>query len=164
MAAHPKRPTLGAATAPTDALFTTFTRVVGGFEPSVQRELAADDGRELNTKLWNAAHTGDGAILVDALRASEGDGRGVVDVVGWHIPGGRAALASWVRYEYPAPCSTCGLYPLMNSLGSRLDAAYATGDETTARELEAVRARLDPYLARRDDALLVHFLSLLSPP
>lgn len=164
LAAHPKYETSLRASEPTDALFGTFARVVGAFDPAAQRQLAADDGRELNTKLWNAAYTGDGAVLVDALRASEGDGRGIVDVVGWHMPRGREALATWVRYEYPAPCSTCGLYPLMNSLGSRLDAAKAVGDEVTVRELEAVRARLDPYLARRDDALLVHFLSLLSPP
>jgi hypothetical protein len=164
LAAHPKYETSLRASEPTDALFGTFARAVGAFDPSSQRQLAADDGRELNTKLWNAAYTGDGAVLVDALRASEGDGRGIVDVVGWNMPRGREALATWVRYEYPAPCSTCGLYPLMNSLGSRLDAAHATGDEATVRELDAVRVRLDPYLARRQDALLVHFLSLLSPP
>ncbi|MBK8218627.1 MAG: hypothetical protein IPK71_33265 [Myxococcales bacterium] len=146
------------------ARFSTLAHVMGAYDPSEQRELAERDDRELNAKLWNAAYTGDGTVLVDALRAGEGDGRGVVDVVAWHIPSGRAALASWVRYEYPAPCSTCGLYPLMNSLGSRLDAAHATGDEATVRELDAVRVRLDPYLARRQDALLVHFLSLLSPP
>jgi hypothetical protein len=146
------------------ARFSTLAHVIGAYDPMEQLALAAGDGRELDTKLWTAAYTGDGAVLVDALRASQDDGRGVVDVVAWHIPSGRAALASWVRYEYPAPCSTCGLYPLMNSLGSRLDAAHATGDEATVRELDAVRVRLDPYLARRQDALLVHFLSLLSPP
>jgi hypothetical protein len=146
------------------ARFSTLAHVIGAYDPMEQLALAAGDGRELDTKLWTAAYTGDGAVLVDALRASQDDGRGVVDVVAWHIPSGRAALASWVRYEYPAPCSTCGLYPLMNSLGSRLDAAHATGDDATVRELDAVRVRLDPYLARRQDALLVHFLSLLSPP
>jgi len=147
-----------------DALFRLFLDARSSHDPRAQENLARGDGRESNRKLWLAAQTGDGKALVARLREQNGDGRGIVETVGAHLPEGRAELAHWVRYEYPPPCTTCGLYPLLNHLGSRYDAAMAASDEATVNELVALRTRLDPILARRDIAVVLHFLSELSPP
>ena len=147
-----------------DSLFRTFLNARSTHDPQAQETLARGDGRESNRKLWLAAQTGDGQALAARLREQNGDGRGIVEIVGAHLPEGRADLAHWVRFEYPAPCTTCGLYPLMNYLGSRYDAARATSDEATTQDLIGLRTRLDPILARRDIALVLHFLSELSPP
>lgn len=148
----------------TTDLFRTFLDARASHDPRAQENLARGDGRESNRKLWLAAETGDGQALAARLREQKGDGRGIVDIVGAHLPEGRPALAHWVRFEYPAPCTTCGLYPLLNHLASRHDAAAAVSDEATVNELAALRTRLDPVLARRDIALVLHFLSELSPP
>ncbi len=147
-----------------DALFRLFLEARSSHDPRAQENLARGDGRESNRKLWLAAQTGDGKALVARLREQNGDGRGIVETVGAHLPEGRAELAHWVRYEYPPPCTTCGLYPLLNHLGSRYDAAVAASDEATVTDLVALRTRLDPVLARRDIAVVLHFLSELSPP
>jgi hypothetical protein len=147
-----------------EGLFRLFLEARSAHDPRAQENLARGDGRESNRKLWLAAQTGDGQALVARLREQNGDGRGIVETVGANLPEGRAELAHWVRYEYPPPCTTCGLYPLLNHLGSRYDAAVAASDEATVKDLVALRTRLDPILARRDIALVLHFLSELSPP
>jgi len=145
-------------------LFRLFAEARGSHSPRALDLLASGDGRESNRKLWLAAQSGDGKNLASRLREQGGDGRGVVEVAGHALPEGKADLAHWVRYEYPPPCSTCGLFPLMNHLGSRYDAARAAADSRTADELVAVRKRLDPALARRDIAIVLQILGELSPP
>ena len=145
-------------------LFRTFLEVRASHSPRALDVLAGGDGRESNRKLWLAAQSGEGKNLAARLREQRADGRGVLEIAGHQIPEGKAELSHWVRFEYPAPCSTCGLFPLMNYLASRLDAARAVGDTKTVDELVASRKRLDPVLARREGAIVVQLLSELSPP
>lgn len=127
-------------------------------------ELGASDTRESNRKLWELAALGDGAGLAARMRAHGLDGRGVVDRVAFHIPGGKDELKNWVRWSYPPPCSTCGLYPLANVVASRHDAAVAIGDEEVARDTREIAVRLRALFLRRDTAVVLAELSALSPP
>jgi hypothetical protein len=108
--------------------------------------------------------TGNGAGLAAQLRARGLDGRGVVEHVALHIPQGRDELKSWVRWSYPPPCTTCGLYPLHNYVASRRAAARAVGDDELAKDLGDVMSRLRPLLERRHIAVPLALLSELSPP
>ncbi len=127
-------------------------------------ELGASDTRESNRKLWELAALGDGAGLAARMRAHGLDGRGVVDRVAFHLPGGKDELKNWVRWSYPPPCSTCGLYPLANTVASRHDAAVAIGDEELARDTREIALRLRALFLRRDTAVVLAELSTLSPP
>lgn len=147
-----------------ESLLLAFLNATGSYDPRALEVLGRGDGREVNRKLWLLAQAGDGEPLAQKLRELDADGRGVVEIAGAHLPEGRAALARWSRYAYPAPCATCGLYPLVNALASHRDAALAVGDLATVSELDALRTRLAPVFAKREGALLLHFLSEISPP
>jgi hypothetical protein len=147
-----------------ESLLLAFLNATGSYDPRALDVLARGDGREINRKLWLLAQAGDGEPLARKLRELDADGRGVVEIAGAHLPEGRGALALWSRYGYPAPCATCGLYPLVNALASHRDAAVAVGDQATVAELDALRERLAPVFAKREGALLLHFLSEISPP
>lgn len=147
-----------------EALLLAFLNATGSYDPRALDVLGRGDGREINRKLWLLAQAGDGEPLARKLRELDADGRGVVEIAGAHLPEGRGALALWSRYAYPAPCATCGLYPLVNALASHRDAALAVGDQATVAELDALRERLAPVFAKREGALLLHFLSEISPP
>ena len=147
-----------------ESLLLAFLNATGSYDPRALDVLGRGDGREINRKLWLLAQAGDGEPLARKLRELDADGRGVVEIAGAHLPEGRGALALWSRYAYPAPCATCGLYPLVNALASHRDAALAVGDQATVAELDALRERLAPVFAKREGALLLHFLSEISPP
>ncbi len=149
---------------PENELLGLFMDAREAHDPRAIEKLARGDGREVNTRLWQLAGAGDGAGLAARLESQGLDGRGVVEVVGAHLPRGREELRRWVRNAYPAPCATCGLYPLLNHVASRLDAAIALGDDETVKEMRATALRLQAVMARRDIAIPLHLLSELSPP
>jgi len=126
-------------------------------------QLAQRDGRDVNRKLWDLVQAHDGTGLVARLEARGLDGRGVVENIG-RAAGMEDALRGWVRWSYPAPCTTCGLYPLANHVASRRDAAVAAGAADVAEAMHGVAVRLRALMLRRDVALPLAAISDLSPP
>ncbi len=133
-------------------------------DPLAIDRLARGDVRESNRRLWHLASAGDGASLATRMKAQGLDGRGIIDVVGAHIPEGREQLQNWVRWSYPPPCTTCGLFPLLNYAASRRDAAVAVGDAQTAGTMREFGGRIHVLLGRRDIAVPLQLLSELYPP
>jgi hypothetical protein len=127
-------------------------------------ELAVHDRRDANRALWKLAAAGDGAALSAQLRTQGLDGRGVVDLVGTNMPRGKDDLKNWVRWSYPPPCTTCGLEPLLAYAAARRDAAAALGDDEAAREMKAMAKRLVAVMSRRDIAVPLQLLTMLSAP
>jgi hypothetical protein len=125
--------------------------------------LAQRDSRDANRKLWDLVLAQDGPGLVGRLEDKGEDGRGVVDFLGGQ-PAIREDLARWVRFGYPAACTTCGLYPLANQVVSRRDAAVAAHAADVEAETGAVARRIRALLARRDIAMVLAVVSELSPP
>ena len=125
--------------------------------------LAKRDNRDVNRKLWDFALDQDGPGLVGRLEDRGLDGRGVIDFLGQRkelAP----SLARWVRYGYPAACTTCGVYPLANQILSRRDAALVAGASDVVDETTAAAGRLRTLLLRRDIAIPLAAISDLSPP
>ena len=125
--------------------------------------LAQRDQREANVRLWELLRNGDGAGLADRLRSKGLDGRGVIENAR-AATSGTDELALWLRFSYPPPCATCGVYPLANRTASRLDAALALQQSDVVEEERAVGRRLHDLLMRRDIAVPLAILSELSPP
>lgn len=96
-------------------------------DPAGISGLAQRDQREANLRLWDLLRSGDGAALADRMRSKGLDGRGVIENARG-VAGGRDELTAWLRWSYPAACSTCGLYPLANRTASRIDAARTIDD------------------------------------
>jgi len=125
--------------------------------------LAQRDGRDVNRKLWDLVVAHDGEGLVARLEARGLDGRGVVENAG-RADGMQEPLRRWVRWSYPPPCTTCGLYPLANHVASRRDAAAAAGADDVVATTRATALRLRAVFLRRDVALPLAAISELSPP
>ena len=100
---------------------------------------AALYGREYEAHASAAA--GDGAAIVNALRAISGSGVGTIDVVGATVPRGRADLRAYSRHEARLVCcegidtvDDCGPGALVVALAGRARVAHAIGDDRTAKE------------------------------
>jgi hypothetical protein len=125
--------------------------------------LANGDSRDVNRKLWDLLLAGDAGGLASRLRSRGLDGRGVIEASGG-LAQKSDELGQWLRWSYPAACTTCGVYPLMNHTASRRDAAIALGDAETTNESRDIALRLRALLLRRDIAIPLAVLSEMSPP
>ncbi len=99
-----------------------------------------------------AQRGGSAADAVRVLEETHTTARPVFGALLARVRGDRSALERWAKTKLPAPCATCGVDTVAESVSDRLAIARALGDRIATASLQAVADRYVTALLERDGA------------
>jgi hypothetical protein len=124
-----------------------YTQLQTMLRPGAAWEEPAEDGHwPEHSALFAAAGSGDAANVVKLLTEQRSTGRDTLARILPRISRNRAALDTWLKDAYPAPCVTCGATDFFGHLSDRREVTRLLGH---TQESDALR----PAAARFTDAL-----------